>query len=282
MAAVRRYDVLDTPPDGAFDRITALAARHFEVPIAIVSVVDTDRVWFKSHHGLEVEEIGRDPGLCASAVLQDDPWIIENARNDPRTLAHPLVAGEFGLRFYAAVPLTTWDGFNLGTLCVIDREPRQMTEQQTATLRDMAAIVMDELELRLATRKALTGAGERLTEADSRFAGAFAAAPTGMALVAADGRFLEVNPALCGFLGRTADELLDMSFAQLTVPDELETDREGLARLVAGGSDVHQREKRYLLPDGGIIWALLTVTPARDADGQLMHFVAHLENITRS
>jgi hypothetical protein len=79
LAAVRRYEVLDTPEDGAFDRITALAARHFGVPIAIVSIVDHDRIWFKSHHGVEVREVGRDPGLCASAIMHDGPWVVEDA-----------------------------------------------------------------------------------------------------------------------------------------------------------------------------------------------------------
>ncbi|MDQ4130506.1 MAG: HD domain-containing protein [Actinomycetota bacterium] len=153
LQAVRRYEVLDTPPDGAFDRITALAARHFRVPISIVSVVDADRIWFKSHHGLEAEEVDRDPGLCASAVLQDLPWVVEDAPRDPRTLANPLVAGELGLRFYAGAPLTTRDGFNLGTLCVIDKAPRRLTDDQTATLCDMAGVVMDQLELRLAARR---------------------------------------------------------------------------------------------------------------------------------
>ena len=76
LAAVRRYQVLDTPPDGAFERITSLAARLFDVPISIVSIVDEDRIWFKSHHGVDVEEIGRDPGRCASAILQDEPWVV--------------------------------------------------------------------------------------------------------------------------------------------------------------------------------------------------------------
>jgi sigma-B regulation protein RsbU (phosphoserine phosphatase) len=153
MAAVRRYDVLDTPPDGAFDRITALAAKHFDVPISIVSIVDTDRIWFKSHHGIDVPEIDRDPGLCASAILGDGAWIVEDAQRDPRTMANPLVAGEMGLRFYAGAPLVTQDGYSLGTLCVIDQDPREFTEEQAETLSDMAAVVMDELELRLAARK---------------------------------------------------------------------------------------------------------------------------------
>ncbi|MBA2578674.1 MAG: SpoIIE family protein phosphatase [Euzebyaceae bacterium] len=155
IAAVRRYDILDTPPDGTFDRLTALAARFFDVPISIVSIVDSDRIWFKSHHGLAAAEIGREPGLCASAILQKAPWVVENARLDPRALANPLVAGEFGLGFYAGVPLTTSDGHNLGTFCIIDQEPRTVGEEALGALRDLAAVVMDQLELRLAARRAV-------------------------------------------------------------------------------------------------------------------------------
>jgi GAF domain-containing protein len=104
LAAVRRYQVLDTPPDGAFERITALAARLFDVPISIVSIVDSDRIWFKSHHGLDVDQIDREPGLCASAVLQEGPWLVNDARTDPRTLANPLVAGDLGCRGGRPVP----------------------------------------------------------------------------------------------------------------------------------------------------------------------------------
>ena len=154
MEAVLRYDLLDTPPDGTFDRITAVAARVFGVPFAIVSVVDTDRIWFKSRHGVDVEQLGRDPGLCASAILHDEPWIVEDARADPRALANPLVAGDFGMQFYAGVPLTTRDGFNLGTLCVMDVKPRTVTADEIATLEDLAAMVMRELDLRWETRLA--------------------------------------------------------------------------------------------------------------------------------
>ncbi len=153
LAAVRRYNILDTPPDGAFDRITALAARSFNVPISIVSIVDHDRIWFKSHHGLDVQQIGREPGLCASAILENEVYSVLDAKVDPRTLANPLVAGEFGLQFYAAAPLLTRDGFRLGTLCVIDYEPREVTEAEKQTLRDLAAIVIDELDLRLAAQR---------------------------------------------------------------------------------------------------------------------------------
>lgn len=155
MAAVLRYDVLDTPPDGAFDRVTALAARFCEVPISTITIVDEDRIWFRSAQGLDVVEIERAPGLCASAIVHGVPYIVTNALEDPRTLDNPLVRGELGLRFYVGVPLTTHDGHQLGTLNIIDTEPREVTERQLETLLDLAAIVMDELELRRAARLTL-------------------------------------------------------------------------------------------------------------------------------
>lgn len=159
LAAVRRYDILDTPPDGSFDRITRLASELFDVPIALVTIVDQDRIWFKSKAGLEnVNEIPRDPGLCASAVLQDSPYIVEAARTDPRTLANPLVSGQFGLQFYAAAPLRTSEGYRLGTLCLLDREPRMFSPKQAAVLQHLADVVMDEMELRLAARRVAAAA----------------------------------------------------------------------------------------------------------------------------
>lgn len=151
--ALQRYQILDTPPDGAFDRITALLSQLLDVPIAIASLVDTDRIWFKSHHGVDVSEITRVPGLCASAILSNGPYIISDARIDPRSLTNPLVAGEFGLRFYAAVPLKTHDNYNLGTLCCLDFKPRTPTKEQIEILETLAQVIMDQMELRLAARR---------------------------------------------------------------------------------------------------------------------------------
>jgi two-component sensor histidine kinase len=168
MAAVKRYDILDTPADGSFDRITALAARRFNVPISIISIVDHDRIWFKSHHGVPVEQIDREPGLCASAILSPEPHILTDASTDPRSLANPLVAGDFGLRFYAGVPLQTSDGYNLGTLCIIDKEARPIAQEQIDDLKDLASVVMDQLELRLSARQAVSKAEIMTREVDHR------------------------------------------------------------------------------------------------------------------
>ncbi|MEF2554228.1 histidine kinase dimerization/phosphoacceptor domain -containing protein [Aurantimonas sp. A2-1-M11] len=168
MAAVKRYDILDTPADGSFDRITALAARRFDVPISIISIVDHDRIWFKSHHGVPVEQIDREPGLCASAILSPEPHILTDASTDPSSLANPLVAGDFGLRFYAGVPLQTSDGYNLGTLCIIDKEARPIDQQKIDDLTDLASIVMDQMELRLSARQAVSRAEIMAREIDHR------------------------------------------------------------------------------------------------------------------
>lgn len=164
LAAIRRYEILDTPPDGAFDRITRLAARLFGVPISIVSIVDEDRIWFKSHYGLDAEQVDRAPGLCASAILQDDLWLVNDAAVDPRTLTNPLVAGELGLRFYAGAPLLTHDGYRLGTFNIIDVEPRELSDDEQQTLRDLAHVVVDELELRLAARRVMADIEARQRE----------------------------------------------------------------------------------------------------------------------
>lgn len=156
MRALARYDILDTPPDGAFDRVAAVAAKLFGVSMATVSIVDTDRVWFKASQGLAgVRQVGRDPGLCASVILGGDPYVVSNARTDPRTTGHPLVTGDQGLQFYAAAPITTADGYRLGTVAVLGTEPRDATPEQLELLTDLAALVMDKLELRLSAINAL-------------------------------------------------------------------------------------------------------------------------------
>jgi len=167
LAALRRYDILDTPPDGSFDRIAAIAADLFSVPIAIVSLVDEDRIWFKSHHGLDVDQVDRSPGLCDSTILRSSPLILPDATADTHALANPLVAGEFGLRFYAGAPLRTHDGFNLGTLCVIDRHPRPVTERQVSQLEALASIVMDQMELRLSARRAFADLSRMVDEKEA-------------------------------------------------------------------------------------------------------------------
>lgn len=153
--ALHRYNLLDTPADGSFDTLTKLATRIFNLPIAIITLVDTDRIWFKSKYGLDATQIGRNPGLCASAILSDDIYLVEDATIDPRTIANPLVAGNFGLQFYAGAPLRTLDGYNLGTFCVIDRKKRFFSTEQKESLKMFSELVMEIIELRLMAHNSL-------------------------------------------------------------------------------------------------------------------------------
>jgi two-component sensor histidine kinase len=168
LAAVKRYDILDSPSEGAFDRITAIAARRLNVPISIINMVDTNRIWFKSHHGLDINEIAREAGLCATAILAAEPYIVNDAHTDPRTRENTLVTGGFGLRFYAGIPLQTSEDERIGTLCVIDHKPRTVESGQIADLQDLAAVVMDQMELRLSARRAVAHAKLMAKEIDHR------------------------------------------------------------------------------------------------------------------
>lgn len=153
--ALRKFDILDTPPDGSFDKFTHLAAKLLDMPISIITLVDTDRIWFKSRYGIDAQQIDKDPGLCSSAILSEDIYIVEDAKNDVRTMANPLVAREMGFQFYAGVPLRTREGYNLGTLCVIDKRPRKLNKEKKELLKNLADLVMNQMELRLEARVAV-------------------------------------------------------------------------------------------------------------------------------
>ena len=169
LAAVLRYEILDTAPEAACDRITALAADLFNVPISIIGFVDRDRIWFKSHHGLDATEIERGAAGSTTVLpsiaftlpsgVKTDVWSTdirstELRSTELRSIATPHVVGAAGRRFCIAVPLRTTDGFDLGTLCVMDSRPIAVDARRIRQLETLAAIVMDQLEVRLASRRA--------------------------------------------------------------------------------------------------------------------------------
>jgi len=148
LAALRSLELLDSPPEERFDRITRIAQRLFEVPIALVSLVDQCRQWFKSAQGLGATETGRDISFCGHAIHAGDVFVVENALLDPRFADNPLVTGPPGIRFYAGAPLATAGGFRVGTLCLIDRKERIFSTADRRALRDLADWVQDELRRR--------------------------------------------------------------------------------------------------------------------------------------
>jgi signal transduction histidine kinase len=151
---LKRYEILDTPPDFSFDRLTRLAAKLFDVPVAIISLVDQDRVWFKSRHGIDVQQVALNPGLCTATILTDEVYVVQDALEEESTFLNPLVTGDFALRFYAGAPLRTKEGYNLGSFCIIDKKPRNLSEEDKQVMKELAGVVMDHLEARLSARQA--------------------------------------------------------------------------------------------------------------------------------
>jgi diguanylate cyclase (GGDEF)-like protein len=149
LRALEQYEVLDTPPEPAFDDIVHLAAQICHVPIALVSLIDGARQWFKARQGLSVEETPRDFAFCAHAILTPDQVMeVPNALDDDRFADNPLVTGEPDIRFYAGAPLVSPSGHALGTLCVIDQQERHLTPEQLQSLAALARLVVNQLELR--------------------------------------------------------------------------------------------------------------------------------------
>ncbi len=148
-----QYDVLDTVPEEVFDDLTELAARICEAPIALISLVDENRQWFKSRVGTTMTETAREISFCAHAIKQPDLFIVPDALEDARFASSPLVTSEPKIRFYAGAPLISPDGFALGTLCVIDKVPRELRPDQKRALTILARHVVSQLELRRRSRE---------------------------------------------------------------------------------------------------------------------------------
>ncbi len=206
--ALQALNILDTPPEERFDRVTRLATKFFDVPVALVSLVDSDRQWFKSCQGLDVSEMPRAISFCAHAILQDEVLVVSDARLDPRFADNPVVTDEPYVVFYAGCPLVTTDGSKVGTLCLVGLEPRTMTPEEIETLRDLAQIVMSELNLTEAsTLQAKSAEALQLTQfsVDS--------APQAILWIDEAAQVLNANEGACVQLGYSREELLQLTIA---------------------------------------------------------------------
>lgn len=146
LKALKAYEILNTAPEGFFNNLAHIVARSFDTPIALISLVDKEEVFFKANVGMEdTRHVSRGLSLCSLAVLDPEPTVFENALDEPCLLANPLVAGSFGLRFYAGAPIVTPEGYNIGTVCVVDREPRSFSDLDRGLLKRFADSAMDAI-----------------------------------------------------------------------------------------------------------------------------------------
>lgn len=148
LETLRQYEILDTDPEESFNDLTRLAAYICDTPVALITLVDSNRQWFKARVGLDAKETSRDVSFCAHAILQDGPFIVRDALDDERFRSNPFVLSEPYIRFYAGSPLMSPEGFKIGTLCVVDREPRQLSREQIAALKILGNQVITQLDLR--------------------------------------------------------------------------------------------------------------------------------------
>jgi len=146
--ALQKYAILDSEPEQAFDDLTLLASYVCQTPIALISLVDEDRQWFKAKVGISATETSRDIAFCSTAIQQQDVFVVPDALQDERFRTNPLVVSEPNIRFYAGAPLINEDGYALGTLCVIDRTPRNLAADQEAALKALSRLVLMQMEFR--------------------------------------------------------------------------------------------------------------------------------------
>ena len=203
LAELRKYDILDTEPEAAFDNMVQLATHICQVPIAAISLVDEHRQWFKAIAGLDAQETSRDVAFCAHTILQSETMIVPDARADERFCDNPLVASAPNIRFYAGVPLVTPQGFHLGTLCVIDCKPRELDAAQLKAIKVLADNVMAHLDLRL-SHKHIRQYVEDLQLA----ATIFESSSESMIVTDSDNQIITVNPAFTVTTGYALNEVI--------------------------------------------------------------------------
>lgn len=282
LQALSSYSVLDTPPEQAFDDFTHLVSQWLEVPIALISLVDENRQWFKSKVGLEACETPRDWAFCGHAILSPDVMVVEDAAQDPRFAGNPLVTGEPYLRFYAGCPLVTPEGLALGTLCIIDRKPRQLTSGQLDVLRRLSRQLVNLLELRRATLRQREAEGRLREQRLELKRLALVAQRTSNVVIMADqnGRITWANNAFHKVTGYSLDEAKGHTPGSLlqfegTSQRERTTLRQAVKERKATRVQILNRGKH-----GGVYWMDVDLQPLHDEEQGFLGFVATETDIT--
>jgi len=268
LAVLLNLNILDTPPEERFDRITRMAARLFHVPIALVSLIDADRQWFKSRVGIALPESPRRTSFCTHAMLQDGVFVVEDATIDLRFADNPTVVDEPHVRFYAGYPIAAPDGSKIGTLCVIDHTARHFSDDDRALLRDLAGMVAHEVAASELQRHL-----RQQSENDTWLRGLLDNAPDGVMMLDENGLVLSLNPAAEELFGCTSAELIGRPGRSLMV-ETIEGISEGLRQGRAVTADGNGRR-----PDGSTFPLEFSVRTMR-LDGEL-RYAAIVRDIAR-
>lgn len=272
LASLRNLAVLDTGAESAFDAVARMAGQVCETPIALVSLVDARRQWFKANVGLAgVPEMPRQGGFCDQAIRGDSLMAVPDAQQDPRFTSNPLVTGEPGIRFYAGAPLRLADGATVGTLCVMDRQPRSLSAAQSSMLCALRDIVVATLEMRRSLLQQVTGAcfeigrNRQAYEADFR---SLVESQTDMVSLTTDnGEIVYVNPRYAAFFGKPPAQLLGSNVYDLVSPQDKEALQQLMRRVLDTGLSQHG-QNRVVSAGGAVRWAAWTNTLHIDPDGQ--------------
>ena len=283
LESLRRLDLLDTPPEPAFDRIVQLAARLLDAPIALITLVDEHRQWFKARVGLDVDETPREVAFCSHAIAIDDdgPLIVADASKDPLFFDNALVTGEPFIRFYAGQPIRTVDGHRIGTLCVIDRRPRQLDQGSQDLLRSLAVLVEDLLH-----RQHLAQSITALRTVADREALLRETMHDGMVIHDRNGTITEWNAAAEGVLGLTGAELggrtpLNPNWRSVHEDGTpWPGDTHPAVESIRTGRPVNNAIMGIHRPGRGLGWIRVNSTPMRDAQGATIGALVAFTDIT--
>jgi PAS domain S-box-containing protein len=277
MAALHALGVLDTPAEHAFDTITRAAQELCGVPIALISLIDTQRQWFKSNIGLSgVEETPRDVAFCDHAIRDAALFEVPDAALDARFAANPLVTGSPDIRFYAGAPITLPDGERIGTVCVLDRAPRRLDEHQRVVLQSLAAIVSSMLT----QRRELLATASRLAESELRVRRLYEATPAILQSIGPDGRILDVSDRWLALMGHERHEVVGRLALEFIAPESQAHARDVVLPALFREGHSEGVEYQFVRRDGSVVDVLQSAIVERDASGAVAHSLAVLEDIT--
>jgi len=284
LEALRRYDVLDTPAERAFDDLTGLASQVCGTPISLVSLVDAERQWFKSRVGVDLTETPREFSFCAHTILGRDVLVVSDTLADARFSDNPFVLAPPNIRFYAAAPLVTPEGYRLGTLCVMDVTPRTLEDAARGALEALARQAVAQLEIRrlaaelLAARGARDATLEALRSAEDRFRSLFENLPIGFYQTTPDGRIIAANRSLLRMLGYASFE--ELSRRNLEQDFEADYSRAAFRERLERDGEIRGLEVTWTRRDGTTLWLRENAKVLRNSDGSVLCYEGTIEDIS--